>query len=56
MGDNRDNSADSREWGFVNHEHIVGQALIIYFSWDSELPWSQFFNKIRFSRIGRVIR
>jgi signal peptidase I len=56
MGDNRDNSADSRAWGFVSHDHIVGQGLIIYFSWDKNVPWSSFFNKIRFSRIGRVIR
>lgn len=56
MGDNRDNSADSRVWGFVDHHEIVGQGLIIYFSWESKLPWSQFFNKIRFNRIGRVIR
>ena len=56
MGDNRDNSADSRAWGYVDHDEIVGQGLIIYFSWESDLPWSQFFSKIRFDRIGRVIR
>jgi len=56
MGDNRDNSADSRAWGFVDHDEIVGQGLIIYFSWESDLPWSRFFHKIRFNRIGRVIR
>ena len=56
MGDNRDNSADSRIWGYVDHSEIVGQALIIYFSWESNVPWSQFFRKIRFSRIGTVIR
>lgn len=56
MGDNRDNSSDSRVWGFVDHSEIVGQALIIYFSWDSHKPWSRFFNKIRFGRIGNVIR
>jgi len=56
MGDNRDNSADSRVWGFVDHSEIVGQALIIYFSWEHNLPWSRFFEKIRFGRIGQVIR
>ena len=56
MGDNRDDSADSRIWGFVDHSEIVGQGLIIYFSWESKVPWSQFFNKIRFGRIGNVIR
>ncbi len=56
MGDNRDNSSDSRAWGFVDHDEIIGQALIIYFSWNHNLPWSQFFRKIRFSRIGNVIR
>lgn len=56
MGDNRDNSADSRIWGFVDHSEIVGQGLIIYFSWDSRVPWGRFFNKIRFGRMGTVIR
>jgi signal peptidase I len=56
MGDNRDNSSDSRAWGFVMDEDIVGQALIIYFSWNSNVPMSQLFNKIRFGRIGWVIR
>jgi len=56
MGDNRDNSSDSRAWGLVPFDHIVGQALIIYFSWDSNLPWSKLFSKIRFDRIGTVIR
>lgn len=36
MGDNRDDSEDSRFWGFVPQSHIVGKAGMIYFSWDSE--------------------
>jgi signal peptidase I len=36
MGDNRDNSADSRVWGFVPRGHIVGRALIIYWSYESD--------------------
>ncbi len=50
MGDNRDNSLDSRYWGFVPYSHIVGQALIIYFSVESEFPF------VRGGRIGQVIR
>ncbi|WP_051141385.1 signal peptidase I [Salisaeta longa] len=36
MGDNRDNSEDSRFWGFVPMNHVVGEALFTYFSWDAE--------------------
>ncbi len=53
MGDNRDQSNDSRAWGPVPYENIKGQAFIKYWSWNSDAGW---LNKIRFSRIGRVLR
>ncbi len=37
MGDNRDNSSDSRDWGFLPYRNVVGEALLIYFSWDSSV-------------------
>ena len=36
MGDNRDNSADSRYWGFLPREYVKGKALMIYWSYESE--------------------
>lgn len=42
MGDNRDNSLDSRFWGFVPGDHVVGKAFLIYFSWDAENSFPRF--------------
>ncbi len=53
MGDNRNNSLDSRYWGFVPEDHIVGKALFIWFSWDE---YGDFWNKIRWKRIFTGIR
>jgi signal peptidase I len=39
MGDNRDNSQDSRYWGFVRREKIRGKAFLIYWSWNKESNW-----------------
>jgi len=54
MGDNRDNSQDSRFWGFVKLNEVKGKALIIYFSWDSNAQDP--LNKIRWARFGKLIR
>jgi len=56
MGDNRDNSLDSRYWGFLPERNIVGEALVIYWSWDSEMPLYRLFNKVRWGRIFNLIR
>ena len=49
MGDNRHDSEDSRFWGFVPEDHIVGKALFIWMSWDDKA--SSFFSKIRWGRL-----
>ncbi|MDX1763971.1 MAG: signal peptidase I [bacterium] len=49
MGDNRDGSYDSRFWGYVKQEEILGKALIIYWSWDREKK------RPRFGRTGQII-
>ena len=50
MGDNRDNSADSRAWGPLDMDLISGKAMFIYFSWNPNA------HNVRFSRIGDIIR
>jgi signal peptidase I len=56
MGDNRDDSADSRFWGFVPRDKVVGQAFLIYWSWDPSIPFSDFFNLLGSVRIGRIAK
>ena len=53
MGDNRHNSADSRFWGFVPEDHIVGKALFIWMSWDRnakgihKIRWNRLFDSVK---------
>lgn len=53
MGDNRHNSEDSRFWGFVPEDHIVGKAFFIWLSLD---PDGTFLNRIRWNRFFNLIR
>jgi len=47
MGDNRHGSQDSRFWGFVPEDHIVGEAWLIWMSWDKGIRWRRLFSTIR---------
>jgi len=49
MGDNRDNSNDSRFWGSVEYRHIIGKPWVIYFSWDTDTM------SVRWDRLGASI-
>ena len=60
MGDNRDRSYDSRFWGFVDMDAVIGKALFIYFSidWNRGIGWTdvgRYPELVRWDRIGRVL-
>ncbi len=55
MGDNRHNSLDSRFWGFVPGDHVLGKGLLVWFSLDPD-PEKGLFARIRWNRIFSLIR
>ena len=57
MGDNRENSADSRYWGFVPREYVVGKPLVIYWSYDAPTPeWQEWSVRHVFDVITHFVR
>ena len=66
MGDNRDNSQDSRAWGYVPRSAIIGRAMFVYWSFDESAPRSDtafplnyvadFFTNTRWGRTGTLVR
>ncbi|HYY59135.1 MAG TPA: signal peptidase I [Pyrinomonadaceae bacterium] len=60
MGDNRNNSSDSRVWGYVKREYVVGRAMFVYWSYDesapSTNPLSSFFTNTRWNRTGTMVK
>ncbi len=52
MGDNRDQSLDSRFWGFVKMDKIKGRAFLVYWSWNGQGSWTDW---VRWNRIGKSI-
>ncbi|MFH1194162.1 MAG: signal peptidase I [bacterium] len=58
MGDNRDNSLDSRSWGFVPRKNIAGSPLIVFWSWDPSIPFTapiKLLNSVRLDRIAKLV-
>lgn len=53
MGDNRHNSADSRYWGFVPEDHIVGKPIVVWLSLDKDRDW--FDGRVRWNRLFKMV-
>ena len=53
LGDNRDNSKDSRYWGFVKSDRIKGKAFFIYWSWNR---YGDFLTHVRWDRLGKLLQ
>jgi signal peptidase I len=59
MGDDRDNSLDSRAWGFVPRELVIGRAMFVYWSYDETKPFGNpldFFGNTRWRRTGTMVK
>ncbi len=56
LGDNRDNSEDSRYWGFVGRDDIQGRPWIVYLSLDAPEEGKGFFERVRWGRVGHRVR
>ncbi len=59
LGDNRNDSYDSRYWGFVPDENIIGKAMMVYWSWDETVPrmsLAERLSSVRWPRIGTIVR
>jgi signal peptidase I len=54
MGDNRDNSSDSRFWGLLDVKAVRGKAFLIYWSWNDQA--ASVLDRVRWSRIGHVVK
>jgi signal peptidase I len=61
MGDNRNNSEDSRYWGYVPRELVIGRAMFVYWSYDESAPSrgnfiQDFFGNTRWGRTGTLVK
>jgi signal peptidase I len=56
MGDNRDNSEDSRYWGFLPKSYVKGNAEFLYFSFAEDASLSNFFSGARWERLGKIVK
>ncbi len=58
LGDNRNNSSDSRHWGFLPEDNIIGKALFVFWSWNQNLSLTNLIEKfasVRWNRIGMLL-